>query len=901
MAISIEARSDLISIVVGMFNGAPGAAILSQLTNAYESGSSRLQIATNLAKSAEYLQVFPEFMTNAEFATKLVDNMLGDLVDAAGKAEAVTILTAKMNASNTSTPAAKAAARAETSIYALDLLKAVPTTDATFGAAAAALANKVEVATFYSVEVQQNPSSVMEAQEVLENVDDTEASVDDAKAELGDDATVGQNYNLTTAPETVVGTSFDDTFRAINLASDGVTAATTLGDFDSLDGGNGTDTLDLFSSAAGNKQLGANTSIKNIEIININNTGAAFETTTGSGIVASRFEGATQIWQNGVEAAVTALSSTTTAGFKNLTAQTLDVTPTATAESVNVAVSALAGANTLNVNAGTALKAVNIAGSLSTGGTLATNATVGAAQTTLALNSAVATTLTTGGAALVNVDASASAGAITYVGGATIRSIKTGAAADDVTIATTTSATVAASVDTGDGKDKITVNTTGAGATTVNSGAGDDTITLNTDGSGVTTINAGAGNDKVVVALAGGLDAIAGTDVISGGEGTDTISVAGPAAYDAEDYIILTEVVTGFETLELTGGTLSSNALDASKLTGYTTFNAAQSALTTFTKVAAGQSIVASTATGVTASAVGYAAPTGVATVGTLAGTLNITSAIGNAALAQTVTANAETVNLTVSPATSDNDGVVDTAVTTLTGDAKVANVTLVAKTDTAGTTATTDDVLEISNLTLTTANAVGGMDGLTTLTLTGNGTATVTNAASTALVTVDASGLASKTVSGALANGLTYSSTNAAAETVTLGSAKDSITLGASTQGAVDTVTGLTLVDGAAAGIQLDSGKSDVIQINDANAVNVAGFAKTTTTAASLNLALIDLAASATNSLVFTFGGDTYAYVDTDASGDSTAANGVVDAADLLVKITGTVDLDLLVEALNA
>lgn len=896
MAITVEARSDLISIVVGMFNAAPGAAILSDLTVAFEAGQTRLQIATNLAKTAEYLSIFPEFMTNAEFATKLVDNMLGSLVNAAGKAEAVTLLTAKLNAANTSTPAAKAAARADASVYALDLLKAVPTTDGTFGAAAAALANKVEVATFYSVNEQQNPASVLKAQEVIEDVDNTAASVTTAKSAITGEATVGQTYTLGVGVDAIVGTSFNDTINALSVNTSTGVAAETVNSFDSIDGGNGTDTLNIYTTATENEAFPTNTTVKNVEIVNINNSAAP--AALGD---ASKFTGVEQLWQIGGTgaAAVTNLGSATTAGFKSLTAPALAVTPTSTATSANIALSSVGGAATLTVNAGTALNAVNISGSLSTGGTLATTANVGATQTGLALNTAVATTLTTGGAALINVDASASTGAITYSAGAAIRSIKTGAANDTVTTTTTTSSTAAAVVETGDGNDTITVTTTGTGTTTVNSGAGNDTINLNTDGSGKTTINAGAGNDKVVVGLAGGLDAIAGTDVITGGDGTDTISVAGPAAYDAEDYIILTEVVTGFETLELTGATVSSNALDASKLTGYTTFNAAQTALTTFTKVAATQSIVSSTTNGITASAVGYAAPTGGATVGTLAGTLNITSTASN-----TITANAETVNLTVSPATSDNDGVVDTlGATTLTGDAKVANVTLVAKTDTAGTsTVTTDDVLEITTFTLTTSNAAGGMDGLTTLTLTGNGTATVTNAASTALVTVNASALASKTISGAQASGLTYSSTNAAAETITLGSAKDSVTLGASTQGAADTVTGLTLVDDSAvAGTQIDLTKSDAIQINDSGAVNVAGFAKTTTTAASLNLALIDLAASATNALVFTFGGDTYAYVDTDAAGSAAGANGVVDAADLLVKITGTVDLDLLVGALNA
>jgi len=892
MAISTQDRAEILRVVVGMFNGAPGATILSQLTTAFEAGSSLQDIATNLAQTAEYQSLYPDNNTNQETATKIVDSILGNFASADVKADAVDLLTGMLNSKNTSTPAAKAAARAEVTLWALNALKDVSEDDAALGAAVKALNNKVEVAEFYSVDANQDPANLTAAQDVLVNIDDTDASVEAAIEELGNIRTEGETYNLSVAVDTVAGTSFDDTINAFSVNPSTGAATSTLNAFDTIDGGNGIDTLNIYTTATENNALPASATVKNVEIVNVYNSAAAAALAD-----ASKFQGVEQLWQHGAAAAVTNLGNNTTAGFSNIAGGALTVGLAASTATANVALNAISGATTLAVNtgAGNALNAVNITGSLTAGAgnTLATNVTAGATQTTLTVKSAVANTLTTAGAALVNVDASGSTGAITYVGGTAIRTIKSGAGNDVLTLSTDNSvAGAAASVDSGAGNDTITVNTSTTGDVTVNAGEGNDTINLN-GAAGKVNINAGAGNDTVVVNLGGGIDAIKTTDVINGGEGTDTISVAGKN-FDAEDYIILTEVITNFETLKVT---TAAATIDASKLTGYTTF-ANESAGTQVSKVAAGQAVT--TTANVSVTAAGYVAPTAPAKVGTLAGTLNVTSLA-----ASTVTANAETVNLTVSPAASNNDGTVDTIATVLTGDVKTANITLVAKTDNAGTpTVAADDVLEVSNVSITTADAAGNLDGLTSITVSGNGTATIINANATALATVDASGLASKNIAGTATAGLTYTTKNAdVAETIKLGSGLDNLTITGSTYLTMDTIQGLTLVDDAAvAGLQVDATKSDDITVrsNDDSAA-ITGFAKTTVaaTATTLNLALVDMATSAAgDKVVFHFGGDTYIFADVAA--DGTAGDNILNDTDIVIKIAGLVDLDLLVSALG-
>ena len=111
--------------------------------------------------------------------------------------------------------------------------------------------------------------------------------------------------------DTVSGTSGNDTINAQAVDATGA-AKTTLSDFDSIDGGAGTDTLNIYTAAAENTTFPTATTVKNVEIVNIYNTAAA--AALGD---ASKFQGVTQMWQHGTNAAdVSKLAATTTAGFK---------------------------------------------------------------------------------------------------------------------------------------------------------------------------------------------------------------------------------------------------------------------------------------------------------------------------------------------------------------------------------------------------------------------------------------------------------------------------------------------------------------------------------------------------------------------------------------------------------
>lgn len=752
-----------------------------------------------------------------------------------------------------------------------------------------------------------------------------QSNINDAINTIVNVSVPGSTTGLTIGVDTFNGTAGDDVFNAIPQNAQGV-SADTLGAFDTIDGGAGKDTLNIYTgvgtgdNATTKYNVTQQGTVKNVETINIyNQTGAVYG---GTAIDASKFVGATNINQVGLATDVTKLAAGTTATFTSVStdAAALSVAAADAATSVKVALSGVTGATatnqaTLNVS-GASLSSVTVSGSVAqadpegdNAASLALNVKTGASSTgvsvsTLTVNTAVKTTLTvddsdadTGN--VTTIDASASTGGITFVGGTaaippaegddedegtdavatSVLTIRTGTGSDNINAIFATAAAAGsdaaknASISTGAGKDTITVVSTGSGGSiTVDAGAGDDTINVTKTAGVALNIMGGEGNDTI--ALTGTL---ATTDVIDGGAGTDTISVAGSeTARTADDFIVFNKLVKNFETLKLTGVEGSADvAFDASKLAAtYTTINLGAGS---YIEKVGSQAIVANG--GLTVSASGYS-PAAAASGSTpakdavYAGTLNITEKVSG-----TVTANADVVKLTVSAGTTAA-GVVGT----LAGDAQSAIVTVTNGLTADGETDT------VAKFVLDTSKSDAALKSVT---VSGTGSATITNDDDTALVSVDASGLGGKytvgTNAGKAIAGLEYISTNTAAETIKLGAGVDKISLGASNYGAIDTVTGLNLVL-AADGKSLDA-KSDSLILTGVTTTDVVKF---TTTQTDLDLALKDAAAAMTSTVhtvVFALGGDTYIYHDA-----TTGTVGGVDAADTIVKLTGTIDQNALI-----
>jgi hypothetical protein len=367
---------------------------------------------------------------------------------------------------------------------------------------------------------------------------------------------------LTQGLDAITGTNGNDTINAYAFNSVTGGNVTTLHSVDSIDGGAGTDTLFIEvksdgASTPANLNGTLQGTIKNIEIVNIDQTAAI----SGSpmAVDASKLgTAAQQVWQIGQAGAVTNLAATTTAGFKNVSADVSAAAATGVA-SVAVALDGLADSNgstpaaTVVAVSGDALNAVTVTGTVKDGNDTGTTvdkialaATVGKDVQTLTVNSAVGATVTvttdsTSTKAFTTLDASGSTGAVAFAGTSAdnastpviaykVATVKTGSGNDSVTLkadtnaASGSTAAVGATVDTGAGNDSITIDTANSslasttGTTTVEAGAGDDSVSITTRSSGKLTVNLGDGTDSFTSSVA-----ILGTDAIDAGAGTDTL------------------------------------------------------------------------------------------------------------------------------------------------------------------------------------------------------------------------------------------------------------------------------------------------------------------------------------------------------------------------------------------
>ncbi len=688
----------------------------------------------------------------------------------------------------------------------------------------------------------------------------------------------GDTFTLTAGPDTFVGSARNDTFNALTVTANG-DADTTLGAFDSLDGGAGHDTLNIYSNGVENVagDLTSTTVIKNIETINIHNSGAGF------GIVdAAKFAGATEINQIGAAGALINLAEGTTAGFKdlggNLQVQVANDAASAAVVLKNVSDDSFVDVRADATAANSALSSVTLTGNVVDADEdgidpIVLNVLAGKNVETVTVNTNLDVFLAVdnvGGKDVSTVDASASTGDINFYGADTVANVKTGTGDDLVSLNFAGTATAnSASVSTGAGDDVILVEVERAAGNTktvtatVDAGEGDDAILVGINAGVAYDIQAGAGDDIVVID-----GAVKSSDKIDGGEGSDTVSLVGKTTLVEDDYIVFNKVLTNFETLQLVDVAVSN--LDASKLgANYTTIGLADGSIVT--KVGT-QALIAEGDLTATAAGTNVAGATKV-----YAGNLNITATDYG-----TITANAENVDLTVDASLWDVE-------VELEGYAKSANVTLVQELneDEDGYEGEAGFVLDTADV----------QTELTSLTLSGNGYANVFNADGSKLVTVDASELDSVTFDGEVAFGLGYSSDNTLAETIKLGAGQDFIMLAASSYDAVDTIEGLNLVALASDATELDDSVSDQIIVGTIDAadefVQLTGFAKFTTDHTDLDLALLDAAKLGENNLVFQLGGDTYIYGD--LGGDN-----LVTADDVLVKLTGNVDLDLLIDSLD-
>ncbi len=563
MAITIETRTEIIELIVGMVGAAPGATYLSEFADIVDSGVSLRDLAIAIADNPAYKALYPSFLTAEEFATSFITQLLGDEVSAATLQTAIDAMIADLNSGS----------HRGAAIYtAITALSGMSDTDANFGDAVAAFNNKTEVAIHYSVTTQQSSDVLDVLVGVVSDVDSSSASVVTAKAAVDALAAQGEDYTLTTRVDSLRGTADNDTFLAV--VSD--TTDRTLTIADNIDGRAGTDTL-LIESDIATVDISSAT-IRNVENLVVGSTGGITVLNAGNHgftSVSLDVSGAVELDEEGVPTGNSLANALTISGIS--TAATVSIGAFASAGVRTITYSDAAGVGdsaTINIGsagAGSGLSALGME-TLNlnlTGGVVLDTANAFTNTTTLNINAAASP-----GGSMVDLSGSMGRASTVNISGAGV--VDLGDLHERIT-------TVNASTNTGGVKVILDAKTAA-----VAGGSGDDAITLNVANTAVggVTVNTGGGDDSLDISglqglVGAGLPADLAKYTFIGGTGNDTLSVHGAVADNANagDRAIINQA-TGFENLKFTTAAGIFNGGQFAGLSNFVFAKAATSAVT---------------------------------------------------------------------------------------------------------------------------------------------------------------------------------------------------------------------------------------------------------------------------------------------------------------------------------
>lgn len=557
MAITTAERTQIVEMTVLMFNAAPGEVYLAQIVALYEANpgtsAQKLQaLANQLATTSVYTSMHPNFETAEEFAADFL-TPLGLQNDAVAK----DFIIAKVNAG---------VSKGQIAYEAYVALNAVPSTGAAqYVAANAILNNKTTVAEFYSTSGGV-ATDLATLQSVITSVTADPATVQPAKDAITQGGSFGQTFTLTTNQDTLTGTAGGDAFNAGVAVLQGGGVVDTLQAFDQINGGDGSDTLNVTLNTA----AAVTPTLTAVETVNLRATGAAtLNLSASTGVTAVNVDASTAVATltsiGGASVGVLNQKQNVNINGSTATGLALNLSDVGTAATDIVVDLGSATANAATSFAITANHAhvtfIETTGSAAT--TSATIAGTGSNEITFAAaDLASLTSVTTSGAGSVDLRAGA------------LAAVKTLTAGDGGLKATVTNATAGAvTATTGGGAD--TLSLVGAGVKAVSTGAGKDSVSVNTSNlSATSTVDLGAGDDSLTFATAGFQFATGAT--LTGGDGTDTIGMT-KADYDAISLYTTANLakVTGFEVLSISNALVTGDLLDVSKIAGIVSFTAA--------------------------------------------------------------------------------------------------------------------------------------------------------------------------------------------------------------------------------------------------------------------------------------------------------------------------------------
>ena len=285
----------LVGLAVAMLGVAPGTDWLNARAKQLDGGATLADIANEIQSSSAFEDKYPAFLTNERFAKDFLEALLGDHVDDAVMTAAVDFVAGQL----------AGASRGELALALVDALTIIggeggseadmafrELHSGNFGKAAAAFHNKVMVAKHYTEEARmEDPSS-----SVLEGVTDAAESVTAAINNIDNppvpaEPMEGRTIELTRGIDRIAPgdgdrdtTPYDDIIVARPETETGSRAAEVLSPSDSIDGGDGEDTIYVYGVEPDSETRPVRQRITNIEKLVI-------DTVSGIDAQLTRWEG----------------------------------------------------------------------------------------------------------------------------------------------------------------------------------------------------------------------------------------------------------------------------------------------------------------------------------------------------------------------------------------------------------------------------------------------------------------------------------------------------------------------------------------------------------------------------------------------------------------------------------
>lgn len=472
MAITSTQQTDILKVVAGLFNAAPGGNYLTEMANLVEGGMTISQLADALAAHTLFTgTVMAGKVTTAAQVAVLMDNFgltVGNTDATSADAQAEAYFTSQIDAG---------VGFGQIVFDAVTFLSGSPATE--FTEAATLLANKALVAAAYSATTSSNDLGVL--QNVLSNVAGTapytQADIDAILSGSG-----SGSFTLTVNQDTASAINFE---APIFTASATGAQIQTLTSVDKLTGTGAADVLNAILNAT---EASTKPILTGVETVNLTGITAAstFDAANSTGISAigsvdSSIVGDLLVRNVGSAATVNFKGAAATATAADLTVQFANTLVGGTTDAVSIVVNNVGQGATA---VGTVFSRLNVRGE-TTGGfeTLNVNST-GAASRLLSIGSDVAVT----NAALTATNAVKT---LNVTGTANLR-------VDNVLLNTNT-------VDANAFEGNLRVMLDPAQNTTVTGGKGDDYFDFTVGLSNNDTVEGGDGRDTIAVTANTGL------------------------------------------------------------------------------------------------------------------------------------------------------------------------------------------------------------------------------------------------------------------------------------------------------------------------------------------------------------------------------------------------------------